>query len=101
MLLSLPSADYIFLQPITPCCPVTHTPTEGRLLAVALLSKSTVTREHLCAAISTAPMTRPERRRTLPAIAKGCDIVMLGADADDEQATARMLREIDRAPLPA
>jgi hypothetical protein len=46
-------------------------------------------------------MTRPERRRTLRAIAKGCDIVMLGADADDEQATARMLREIDRAPLPA
>ena len=30
VLLSLPSADYIYLQPITLCCPVTHTPTEGR-----------------------------------------------------------------------
>ena len=101
VLLSLPSADYIFLQPITLCCPVTHSPTEGRLLAVALLSKSKISRERLCAALSRASMKRPDRRRALRAIAKGCDGIMLGADTDDEQATARMLREIDRAPLPA
>jgi hypothetical protein len=66
VLLSLPPSDYVFLQPITLCCPTTHNPTEGRLLAVALLPKAKVSHEHLnrpppaCCGKSTAPRYRRE-----------------------------------------
>jgi hypothetical protein len=100
VLLALPPSDYVFLQPITLCCPVTHNPTEGRLLSVALLPKAKVSHEHMRAALILAPMKRSERRRVLRTIAEGYDIIMLAGDATDEQATARMLREIERAPLP-
>jgi len=99
VLLALSHGDYISLQSITFGCPVHHTPREGRLLAVALLPKAQVSHERLCATLSRVLMTRPERRRALRQITKGCDILMLGAD-DDDLTTARMLRKISHAPAP-
>jgi len=32
---------------------------------------------------------------------KGCDVIMRASEAADAHATARLLAEIDRAPLPA
>ena len=65
MLLSLPSANYVFLQPMTFRRFDTPAPHEAKLMMIALLAKSKVSRQCLCTALSRAPMQRPERRRTL------------------------------------
>jgi hypothetical protein len=97
VLTSLPAADYVFLLPITHACSH-NVPISAQLLLVALLLKSAVSRECLCAAIAGAPMNRPERRRALREIVRDRDIIALGGDLTDDIAVTRMMDEIAAAP---